>query len=76
MSFNNDDIVARATDLAKADGWPVLWEKYIPQARKQLEIETEEARLAKAGSSPFTTEELVKADQANHDRVRPNKRFF
>jgi hypothetical protein len=58
---NNDSIVARAVQLSKAAGEPVLWEKYIPEAVRQLEGEAVAIREAKGVSKVFTDAELAKA---------------
>jgi hypothetical protein len=66
--FTNDDIAARAIELAKADDC-VVWQRYVPRARKQLELETDAARLAAPRSSTSTPAELLKAEQDHEDRL-------
>jgi hypothetical protein len=62
MNITNDQIAERAMELAKAEG-TIVWqrEKYIMQARKQLETEAEAKRPAPRTTPVFSDAELVKA---------------
>jgi hypothetical protein len=68
--FSNDDIVARAIELAKADDGCVVWQRYVEKARRQLEAEAHANRMAKAVLSVSVATELLKADADHFDKLQ------